>query len=132
MLRQINYRNAATMFVFTGLWFVIGLVLLKTPIPGALGIRGTMMVAWLLLLFVILGLSGATLTLAAINGIFPAQRGRAAVRPPVAAPAASSSGDEATTDAEGKPLPWTQSPLPAGSSRRWRGDSPRSAARRDR
>ena len=131
MLRQINYRNAATMFVFTALWFVIGLVLLKTPIPGARGIRGTMLVAWLLLLFVILALSGATLTLAAINGIFPAQRGRAAAPPAVAAPAAPPASDDATTDAEGKPLPWTQSPLPAGSSRRWGGDSPRSPARRD-
>ena len=47
MIRRISYRSAATAFVFTGLWFVLGL--LWSPILPALGIRGQMLVAWLLL-----------------------------------------------------------------------------------
>lgn len=71
MLRRISYRSAVTAFVFTGLWLVLGLVLLWTPVPGALGIRGEMFVAWLVLFFAELALSGLALFVAAINGIFP-------------------------------------------------------------
>ncbi len=126
------------MFVFTALWFVIGFVVLQTPIPAALGIHSAMLVAWLLLFFAILALSGATLTLAAINGIFPPRGRRSAASPATNAPAAlastaPSAADDATTDPDGQPLPWTQSPLAASSGqRRWRGNAPRSTARRDR
>ncbi len=71
MLRAIGYRAAITSFVFTGLWFVLGLLLLSTPAPGALGIAGGMFTAWLLLFFAILALAGLTLLIAAINGVFP-------------------------------------------------------------
>jgi hypothetical protein len=71
MLRRIHYRSAVTAFVFTGLWLVLGLVLLWTPVPGALGIRGEMFAAWLMLFFAELALSGLALFVAAINGIFP-------------------------------------------------------------
>jgi len=70
-MRRISYRTAATAFVFAGLWFAIGLFLLWTPLPGALGIRGGLFTAWLLLFFAILALSGLTLVIASINGIFP-------------------------------------------------------------
>jgi hypothetical protein len=111
MLRRITYRTAATAFVFTGLWFVLGLMALWSPVPGALGIRGQMSVAWLLLSFVILGGSGAMLTVAALNGIFPAGQPRGARRR-AAAPAAAS------TTADGRPLPWSGSPLPQRPPRR--------------
>lgn len=77
MLRRISYRSAATAFVFTGLWFVIGLLLLLSPIPGALGIGRQMFAAWLVAFLLALGASGAALFLAAVNGIFPP-----IVRPP--------------------------------------------------
>jgi hypothetical protein len=70
-MRRISYRTAVTAFVFAGLWFVIGLFLFWTPVPHALGIRGDLFVAWLLLFFAILALSGLTLVIASINGIFP-------------------------------------------------------------
>ena len=140
------------MFVFTGLWFGIGVVLLMTPIPGALGIGDQMFVAWLLLFLTILALSGATLTMAAINGMFPQGHGLAAstaaaavsapavaanapavaANAPIIAPAiagaaanapagtpAQSSADDATTDGDGNPLPWSQSPLPVARRSRW-------------
>ena len=80
MLRRMTYRSAATAFVFTGLWFVFGLVLLWTPVPHALGIRGQLFTAWVILFFVILAGAGATLFVAAVNGIFPPN-----VRPPARA-----------------------------------------------
>jgi len=70
-MRQVGYRAAVTAFVFTGLWLVFGLFLLATPVPGALGIRGEMFVAWLMLFFAELAISGLLLFVAAINGIFP-------------------------------------------------------------
>jgi len=80
MMRRMSYRTAATAFVFTALWFVFGLVLLWTPVPHALGIRSQLFAAWLILFFVILAGAGATLVLAAVNGIFPPN-----VRPPARA-----------------------------------------------
>ncbi len=71
MLRQVNYRTAVMAFVFTALWFALGLLLLLSPIPGALGIRGQMFVAWLMLLFAETALCGMALVIAAVNGIFP-------------------------------------------------------------
>jgi hypothetical protein len=71
MLRRIGYRAAGTVFVFTALWFVLGLFLLSSPLPGALGIGGEFFVAWLLLFLGILALAGLVLCIAAINGIFP-------------------------------------------------------------
>jgi hypothetical protein len=71
MLRRISYRTAATAFVFTGLWFVLGLFLLWTPIPHVLGIRGALFPAWLILFLLELGVAGLTLFVAAINGMFP-------------------------------------------------------------
>jgi len=70
-MRRIGYGYAVTALVFTALWFFIGLFVLWTPVPHALGIRGAMFVAWLLLFFAILGLSGVTLLIASLNGIFP-------------------------------------------------------------
>jgi hypothetical protein len=58
-------------FVFTGLWLLIGAVVLWSPVPGALGISDGFFVAWLMLFFAILGAAGVTLTAAAVNGAFP-------------------------------------------------------------
>jgi hypothetical protein len=71
MLRRISYRTAATAFVFTGLWFGLGLFLLWTPIPHALGIRGELFAAWIILFLLVMAVAGLTLFVAAINGIFP-------------------------------------------------------------
>ncbi len=71
MLRRISYRTAATAFVFTGLWFVLGLFFLWTPVPHALGIRGELFAAWIVLFLLIMAVAGLTLFFAAINGIFP-------------------------------------------------------------
>ena len=129
MLRRIGYRAAATVFVFAGLWFVLGLLVLATPVPHALGIGSALFVAWLLLFLTVLALAGASLTMAAINGLFPPRARRtagvAAARPassraprgrrPDAPPATAAT---ATHDADGRPLPWTQSPLPDRTPRR--------------
>lgn len=95
MLRRITYRAAATAFVFAGLWFVIGLLLLLSPIPGALGIGGQMFAVWLVAFLLALGGSGAALFLAAVNGIFP---------PDVRAPARGAKLWSARADAA-PPLP---------------------------
>jgi hypothetical protein len=71
MLRHITYRQAAIALVFTSLWFVLGFLLLWSPVPGALGIHFMLLEAWLLLFFALLGLSGAILAAASVNGIFP-------------------------------------------------------------
>ena len=99
MLRRINYRTAVNAFVFTALWFVIGAIVLWSPVPGALGIAGEMFAAWLVLFFVIMSAAGSLLTVAALNAAFPPQpapppRDRAMpLRPagaPIWAPPASS------------------------------------------
>ncbi len=71
MLRRIGYRAALTSFAFTALWLFLGLLLLSTPLPPALGIGGEMFVAWVLIFLIALGLSGLLLFIAALNGIFP-------------------------------------------------------------
>lgn len=118
MVRRANYRLAATALVFTGLWFVLGLLLMATPVPGALGIAYTMFVAWLLLFFLIMGVSGATLTLAAINGMFPPKSPPAFRHRQPARPSQDAAREGAITTADGRPLPWSQSRLPSRSSRR--------------
>ena len=115
MIRRISYRSAVTAFVFTGLWFALGLLLLWSPILSALGIRGQMLVAWLLLFFVMLAGSGAMLTIASFNGIFPPDE-RAAPRRAIAAPRAQAPEPMVTPD--GKPMPWMESPLPQRPARR--------------
>ena len=111
MIRRVSYRSAVTAFVFAGLWFLLGLLLLWSPIPGALGIRGNMVMAWLFLFLIILAGSGATLTLASYNGIFPpTEPSASAARPPAQA--------EPLVTPDGKPMPWTQSPLPTRPAKR--------------
>lgn len=78
---QVSYRSAATAFVFTGLWFVLGIVFLFSPIAGSLGIRAEMFTAWLLLFFVAMGASGAMLLLASLHGLFGADSGAGRHRP---------------------------------------------------
>ena len=111
MIRRVSYRSALTAFVFAGLWFVLGLLLLWSPIPGALGIRTQMLLAWLFLFLIILAGSGAMLTLASYNGIFPPDEAPA----PIAPPAVQA---EPLVTPDGKPMPWTQSPLPARPAKR--------------
>lgn len=111
MIRRISYGAAATAFVFVGLWFVIGLLLLWSPIPAALGIHGRMFVAWLALCLFILAGAGAMLTIASFNGIFPpAERPRA--RPKRAPHTTPVPAGTATNTADGQPQAWSQSPLP--------------------
>lgn len=71
VLRRVDYRIAINLFVFTGLWFVIGAMLLWSPVPGALGIGSGLFVMWLLLFFGVLAVAGSALTIAAINVAFP-------------------------------------------------------------
>ena len=128
MLRRIRYRSAATTFVFCGLWFVLGLMMLASPIPHALGIGGAMFVAWFFVFLLGLAASGGALTVAAVNRLLPPTEGpgSGARRPLPAPPATAPSGRErepvapgtATHDAEGRPLPWTSSPLPERRPRR--------------
>lgn len=77
MMRRVTYRTAFNAFVFTGLWLFIGAVVAWSPVPGALGIDGGFFVAWLMLFFAILAIAGGTLTLAALNSVFPPQPSRA-------------------------------------------------------
>jgi hypothetical protein len=97
-MRSVSYRSAAFAFIFTSLWFIIGLLVLWSPIPSAMGIHSQMLVAWLLLFFVILGASGATLIIASINAAFPRRR-RSTPRSPVATRAAAVT--RATTERRG-------------------------------
>ena len=112
MIRRVSYRSAVTAFVFAGLWFVLGLLLLWSPVPGALGIRGNMTMAWLLLFLVIFAGAGATLTLASYNGIFPSDDA------PAPTPQPQEQQPEPLVTPDGKPLPWTQSPLPSRPAKR--------------
>ena len=71
MLRRIDYRTALNSFVFTGLWFAIGAIVLWSPLPDALGIAGPMFAAWLILFFLAMMVAGSLLTVAALNAAFP-------------------------------------------------------------
>src|SRR5262245_41755235 len=70
-MRRVTYRTAAFAFIFTSLWFIIGFVLLWSPIFSAMGIERGMFGAWLLLFFTTLGASGITLVVASFNAAFP-------------------------------------------------------------
>jgi hypothetical protein len=70
-IRRINYRFAVNAFIFTALWFLIGAVLLWSPIPGALGIDNELFAVWLVLFFLALAGSGSLLTIASLNAVFP-------------------------------------------------------------
>lgn len=74
IMREVGYRAATTAFVFAGLWFVVGLALLATPIPQTLGIGGQLFAAWLLLFCLILAIAGAILVVASANRIVPPRR----------------------------------------------------------
>jgi len=129
-MRGIGYRAAATAFVFTGLWFIFGVLLFISGLPSALGIGRPMFVLWLLLFFVILGISGMTLIIASFNGLFSVtsalsrreQPGRYAAPPRTRLPAATpppappAPGGERT--GHEAPLPWSASPLPERGRRR--------------
>ena len=71
VLRSVRYRQAAIAFVFTSLWFVLGFLLLWSPLPRALGIHSMMLAAWLLFFFVLLAIDGVVLMLASLNSAFP-------------------------------------------------------------
>ena len=101
-MRRLSYRHALTAFFFTGCWLVFGFLFLMTPIPDALGVGGQLIGAWIALFFVFLALSGAMLTLAAINGIFPPVERTVHRAPPrPAAPGAPDASSQAWT----RPLP---------------------------
>ncbi len=89
VLRSVRYRQAAIAFVFTSLWFVLGFLLLWSPLPGALRIHSMMLAAWLLFFFVMLAFDGIVLMLASVNSAFPpASRRRARLPGAAAAPPA--------------------------------------------
>lgn len=71
VLRNVGYRTAINLFVFSGLWLIIGALALWSPLPSALGILSGFFAAWVLLFFVVLALAGAALTVAALNAAFP-------------------------------------------------------------
>jgi hypothetical protein len=110
MIRRIDYRLAANAFIFTGLWFIIGAILLSSPAPGALGIGGELFAVWLVLFFVLLAAAGSLLTAASLNAAFPVRpgappAGRATVPRPASAatwarnvPGARSTPRNATRD----------------------------------
>ena len=75
MLRSISYPYAVNAFIFTALWFLIGAIVLWSPLPGALGIGGEMFGAWVVLFFLLLAVAGSLLTIAALNAAFPPHTG---------------------------------------------------------
>ena len=99
-MRRLSYRNAMYAFVFVGLWTVLGFLFLMTPIPGALGIGGQLISAWILIDILAFGVSGAMLAVAAFNGIFPPVESAPARKP---APARTGHVD-ATSQAWSRPL----------------------------
>lgn len=103
-MRRLTYRHAITAFIFTACWVVVGFVFLLSPIPGLLGIANALIQAWIVLSFLAMGVSGAMLTMAAINGLFPP-----VVKPPTpkSPPGRLAQG---ARDASGQP--WSR-PLPS-------------------
>ena len=91
-MRRISYKTALTALFFVGAWFVLGFLFLMTPIPGALGIGGTLFQAWILVFIVALGIGGAMLTMASINGLFPR-----VVKPPRKRPTPTTTTTRTTT-----------------------------------
>jgi hypothetical protein len=79
-VRAISYRIAGTAFVFAALWFMIGAIVLWTPLPGSMGIAGQMFAAWFVLFFLALAIAGSLLTIAALNAAFPPRAAAASPR----------------------------------------------------
>jgi hypothetical protein len=100
MLRQVTYRTAVNLIIFTTLWFVVGAIVMWSPVPGALGISEGFFIAWLFLFFMVLAATGASLTVAAWNEVFPPHQGRGARR---RAAAAQQAAAQATAQKQG----WT-------------------------
>ncbi|MEX2246557.1 MAG: hypothetical protein WEC75_07705 [Dehalococcoidia bacterium] len=95
-MRRISYRTAGNALLFLLLWVVIGLLFLWTPVPGALGIRGQLLVVWVLLSFGITGVTGAIMVLGAFNSAFPpVARPQAPHTAPAGVRAASQTGRRA-------------------------------------
>jgi hypothetical protein len=91
MIRRIDYRLAANVFIFCALWFVIGAILLWSSLPGKLGIGGEMFGVWLVLFFIALATAGSLLTIASLNTLFPPRsQSPPAARKPAPRPASSS------------------------------------------
>jgi len=80
LIRQVDYRAAAYAFIFTGLWFVLGALLLWVELPSAMGIGGEFFAMWLIIFFLALGASGFVLSAAALNAAFPPVETRAVRR----------------------------------------------------
>jgi hypothetical protein len=113
-MRRISYRHAFTAFFFTACWLIFGFLFLMTPLPDSLGVTGQMLAAWIVLFFVFMAASGAMLTLASINGIWPP-----VARPPrrtssrLSSPSRTTAGTPSAHDASSQA--WTR-PLPPRSS----------------
>ena len=102
-MRRLRYRHAAIALVFTCLWFVLGFLLLWSPLPGALHIHSMLLAAWLLLFFAMLAISGAVMMFASFNGAFPpggARRRREPGAQPVP-PQARAAGQRPRTQGNG-------------------------------
>ena len=77
-LRTIDHVLPRNAFIFAALWFIIGAIMLWSPIPGELGIGAELFAVWLVLFFLALAAAGSLLTIASLNTLFP--------RPGAAAP----------------------------------------------
>ena len=75
MIGQTTYRTAANLFLFLGLWFAIGAIVLLSPIPGALGIGSELFTVWLILFFIIMAVAGGALVAASVNAARSTPRG---------------------------------------------------------
>lgn len=91
MIGKITYRTAAYLFLFLGLWFAIGGIVLLSPIPGALGIGSELFVVWLMLFFIIMAVAGGALVAASVNAARNTPRGPS----PRPAPAARAHASDA-------------------------------------
>jgi hypothetical protein len=117
MLRSVSYRLAVQLFVFTGLWLAIGMVVLWSPVPGALGIEGGFFVLWLLLFFALLAISGGALTLAGLNGAFPSGQEESPRKSP--ATAIRMRADERLRSLRGEQPPQAAAATPRPSTTLW-------------
>ena len=83
-MRRVTYRTAVYGFLIAFFWLVLGAILLWSPIPRALDIAWQFFAAWMVLFFLIVGVAGALLTVAALNGAFPTRprRGRTVAAAP--------------------------------------------------
>jgi hypothetical protein len=109
-MRRVTYRSALTALFFSGAWLVLGFLFLMTPVPSALGIGGELIQVWIVIFLLALGVGGAMLTLAALNGLFPP-----VVRAPKRRTTVSPTGQATTT-----PETWQRPSSAAPSVRRQR------------